>query len=464
MKKITLLLLFVALQNFAQCWQKLSAGDTFTVGIAQNGTLWAWGLNSSGQLGDGTNVDKWQAPAQSSTQTNWKQIATGRQHTLAIKSDGTLWAWGNPAFGQLGLGVVVNSTRTPTQVGTDTDWVQIAASNNHSLAIKSNGSLWGWGSNEVGVLGDGTTVNKNVPVQIGNNTDWAAIKTSSTFSIGLKTNGLLFAWGDDSSGQLGNGGSNTSSLVPTQVVGNSYVAISSTVSSAAALKNDGTLWTWGSNSYGNLGQGNFSALYNTPTQVGTDTNWSKIATGPDHLLALKTDNTLWACGRNHRGQLGNNSLNIRTVLTQINSGTQYSDIIAGNNTGSNGTSGFSLAIKIDGNLQAWGDNDNGQLGIGSRFNFRQTPQDVACPFSFSLSTEKLVYDIVSVYPNPTKGMITIDSNSNFEVDVYDILGKKINQFKNPKTIDISSFNQGTYFFKFLDTETKHSFTKQIIKK
>ena len=465
MKNLFLLLSFftIGFLNAQTCWKQLSAGAEFTAGIANDGTLWAWGLNSSGQLGDGTTIDKWQNVNQSDTGTNWDKIATGGLHCIAIKTDGTLWAWGNPAFGRLGLGNVINLVTSPTQIGTDTDWVSVTAGDSNSFAIKSNGTLWAWGLNDSGQLGDGTFVNKNVPTQIGTATDWAQVKAGAAHTIALKTNGNLWAWGLDNSGQLGVGAENNSTTTPIQVPNTQFLEIATGQISSYGIKADGTLWAWGSNSYGNLGIGN-TVSQQQPVQVGTDTDWIKISSGITHVLALKTNNTLWAWGRNHRGQIGNNSLNFVSSPLQINAGTFYTTVIADCNIGGNNANySFSMAIKTDGNLQSWGDNERGQLGIGSRFNFRQIPQEVACPVI--LSNTDLDEKQFTVYPNPSNGIFYFNNINliEFEAVIFDSLGKQIARFKNKDVVDISNVSKGIYFVKINDFQNQKTFTIKIVK-
>ena len=465
MKNKLLLLSFftIGFLNAQTCWKQLSAGAEFTAGIANDGTLWAWGLNSSGQLGDGTTTDKWQNLNQSSSLTNWDKIATGGIHCIAIKTDGTLWAWGNPSFGRLGLGNINNLVITPTQIGVDNDWVAVAAGDASSFAIKSNGTLWAWGVNENGQLGDGSFVNKNIPTQIGTATDWAQVASGGGHTLALKTNGNLWAWGNDTSGQLGINGQNNTTSTPIQVPNAQFNQIACGFISSYGIKSDGTLWAWGSNTYGNLGIGN-TTLQQTPVQVGTDTDWIKVSSGLTHVLAIKSDSTLWAWGRNHRGQIGNNSLDFVSSPVQINSGTQYTTVIADCNIGGNNSNySFSMAIKTDGNLQSWGDNERGQLGIGSRFNFRQTPQDVACPVA--LSTTDFDEKQFTVYPNPSNGIFYFNNSNSieFEAVIFDSLGKQIARFKNKEVIDISNVSKGIYFVKINDFQNQKTFTFKIVK-
>ena len=185
-------------------WDLVDAGSWHTVALKLDGTLWAWGSNWLGQLGDSSTVDR-NSPVKIGTDTNWKSIAAGWGHTLALKSDGTLWAWGNNATGELGDGTDNNIKTYPVRIGSDNDWTSISTGQDHALALKSDGTLWAWGNNDYGQLGDGTTIHKNYPVKISTETDWISIAARGNHSIALRSNGTLWAWGNNFNGQLGDG-------------------------------------------------------------------------------------------------------------------------------------------------------------------------------------------------------------------------------------------------------------------
>lgn len=193
-------------------WDNADAGYGHSVAVKADNTLWAWGINDKGQLGDGTNVDK-DIPTKIGEEPNWGQVSAGGRHTVALKKDGTLWAWGWNLYGQLGDGT--NADRwSPVPIGSPDDrWIAISAGKHHTLALKSDHSLWAWGRNTYGQLGDGTNIDRNEPVQVGFGEEWQSISAGGEFSVAIKSDGSLWTWGDNSGGQLGDG-TRTGSNIP----------------------------------------------------------------------------------------------------------------------------------------------------------------------------------------------------------------------------------------------------------
>jgi alpha-tubulin suppressor-like RCC1 family protein len=288
-------------------WGSIAAGDAHTAALKSNGTLWAWGGNWDGQLGDGTTVDR-PSPVKIGADDNWVSVKTGTFHTVALKSDGTLWAWGYNVYGQLGYNTTeicfgYTCSTLPKQVGTNNKWVSIAAGGGFTIALRSNGTLWAWGRNDYGQLGDGTNVNKNAPHRIGTDNNWVSIAAGRYHTVALKSDGTLWGWGDNSRGQLGDG-TNVSKLIPTQIdLSNKWVSITAGEYHTIALKSNGTLWAWGDNSYGQIGN-DTNINTNIPVKIGNDRNWISVAAGFYHSIALKADSSLWAWGRNDYGQSG----------------------------------------------------------------------------------------------------------------------------------------------------------------
>jgi alpha-tubulin suppressor-like RCC1 family protein len=342
-------------------FRQVAAGDNHTVVVKRDGSLWAWGFNIYGQLGDGTWANK-SSPVQIGTDTNGQSVTAGSGHTLALKTDGTLWAWGYNYFGQLGDGTVYNSKNSPVQVGTATNWQSVVAGAYQTLALKTDGTLWAWGFNTYGQLGDGTAVNKSSPVQIGTTTNWQSVAAGYGHTVAIKNDGTLWAWGWNPYGQLGDGTTGSESS-PEQIgTTTNWLSVTAGYYHTVALKNDGTLWAWGDNSSGQLGDGS-QVNKSSPVQIGTATNWLFVEAGFAHTMAIKRDGTLWAWGYNSYGQLGDGTTgvpNSKYSPVQIGTATNWQSVVAGYS--------HTAALKNDGTLWTWGRNNYGQLGNGNTNN------------------------------------------------------------------------------------------------
>lgn len=333
-------------------WRVVAAGLIHTLAVKYDGTLWAWGGNGTGQLGRGVgNFDDSLVPIQIGTGTTWVKVCAAGSTSLGIQIDGSLWAWGDGSSGALGLGNTDN-LQVPTRVGTGNDWASVSTSSGHTVAVKTDGTLWAWGANSAGQLGDGTTDDRLSPTQVGTDTNWTSASAGqSNFTLAVKTNGTLWAWGNNSFGQLGTGTGNVS--VPTQVgSATDWASASAGLSHSIAVKTTGQLWAWGDNAFGQLGRGNTNSA-TSPVRIGSATDWAKVSAGDYHSAAIKTSGQLWAWGNNGSGQVGDGSTVDRLSPVRVGTATDWQSVSAGSGFNA-GTSGQppSAEIAVSGNSQS----------------------------------------------------------------------------------------------------------------
>ena len=343
--------------------------------------LMAFGRNSKGALGQ-NNTTYYSSPVQIPG-TTWNTLwrSGGFEYgdvSMATKTDGTLWAWGYNAQGQLGT----NNTTTyssPVQVGGDSTWSHGTQGYDIVLSIKTDGTLWGWGEQGGGGLGINDRTTYSSPKQVGGGTDWSKV-ASGAASYGIKTDGTMYAWGGNANGQLGqNQSAPNARSSPVQIPGTTWANCSSFSEGCYAVKTDGTLWAWGGGHHGTLANntGGVPAKQSSPIQIGSETNWStsdgKILQAGLFGAAINTDGELFTWGHNNHGCLGHNNTTEYSSPTQI-PGTWGSVHRAGR-SGPGGQS--MMAIKTDNTLWGWGSNtgwSSGCLGQNDTINYSSPVQ------------------------------------------------------------------------------------------
>ena len=321
--------------TYGSKWKLVSGGGYHTAAVKTDGTLWLWGHNSNGQLGDNTITQR-SSPVQTVTfDTNWKLVACGNYHTAAIKTDGTLWTWGQNNNGQLGDNTTTNRSSPVQTVTFGTNWKLVSCGRYYTAAIKTDGTLWSWGNNSnAGSLGDNTRTNRSSPVQtVTFGTNWKLVSCGREHTAAIKTDGTLWTWGRNAEGQLGdNTTTGKSSPVQTVTFATNWKFVSSSTCGyhTAAIKTDGTLWTWGRNTNGQLGD-NTNTGRSSPVQTVTfGTNWKSLSCGGLHTFAIKTDGTLWGWGVNSLGMLADNTTTPKSSPIQtIAYGTNWKLVAGG---------------------------------------------------------------------------------------------------------------------------------------
>ena len=345
--------------------------------------VWGWGANAYGEIGDGTTTNG-SAPVPTLNLPNGATVvAAGARHTLALLGDASVVAWGRNSAGELGNGGTANSS-VPVAVsgfGAGSNVVALAGGappitltsptgDGHSMALKSDGSVFGWGNNTSGEVGNGTassTVDVLVPtavVGLGAGSGVVAIAAGASHSMALKSDGTVLTWGNNNSGQLGNG-TTTDSPTPVTVsglgAGSGVIAISAGSAFSVVLKSDGTVLTWGNNASGQLGNNSAPTDSATPVVVSGLGGVAAVAAGDAFMVALNSTGTLKAWGNNSSGQLGDGTAPTDHAVPVNVSGITGASGVAAISVGHS----HAVARTSSGTMYAWGRNASGQLGDGT---------------------------------------------------------------------------------------------------
>ena len=341
-------------------WSVIAAGQAHSLALAGDSTLWGWGDNQYGQLNPADPNSSLASPTLLSSELDWSRIGAGYYHTLVIKNNRTLWAWGNNDYGQLGVG----NTDYPaafTLVNTDSDWSIVTAGEYHSIGLKTNLTIWSWGINRwyveyrfewesCGQLGLGDSIDRYTPTQIGTTSDWSSISCGGRHTIAIKTNKTLWGWGWNYNSQLESGSTNRTT--PRQIGNNpEWMVVSANYDQSYAVKTNGTLLGWG---------------WLVPN-LGADTDWLMVsAGGSDYntapfVLAMKQNRTLWSRGYNTYGQLGLGDYSSRTAPVQITYPSEpWSMFVTGGQ--------HAIGQTTNGEIWVWGGNTFSQLGLGTEYS------------------------------------------------------------------------------------------------
>lgn len=337
----------------------LGSPSRTSAGQATRGRVKAWGSNGSGQLGNG-GTDPEHSPIFVPNLDNVKNLDSGCQHVLALKRNGTVRAWGSNNDGQLGNDDAPNNSPIPVAVSGLDNVKAVSAGGSHSLALKTNGTVRAWGSDDDGELGNNSPLNaRPVPIKVDDLNHVRAIAAGQNVSYALKLNGTVWSWGLNDSGQLGNSDMPNNSPVPVKVKKLDNVNTIATNCSgfhALAVKKNGTVWAWGYGGDGVLGNGSTDNS-DVPVRVSLLDEVKDVSGGYIFSLALKKNGTVWSWGENGDGALGTGNEDDSYVPVRVKNLRRVKEIAAG---GSHG-----LAIRRNGEVKAWGWNIAGQLGDGS---------------------------------------------------------------------------------------------------
>ncbi|MFS4459119.1 RCC1 domain-containing protein [Bdellovibrio sp. HCB2-146] len=342
-------------------WAKVVGEANFSFGITEDGALWYWGNDGRGSFVHGNGVNNlYSSPVRLGTAT-WTDIALSEDTALAIKSDGTLWGWGRNYTDAFPINVASDAVSLPLiAAGAGNPWVSVSANyaqgaGSNTIGIRSDGYGYVFGSNNDYQLGLGDNTKRSAVVQIGPGFSSAAVGRRHSMFI---SSGTLKGVGHQQYGALGNG-VKTDTFVSTPVTigaANNWSAVAAGNECTVLIKSTGTLWFTGIGTDGTSGLNNTNDV-STPLQIGSQSTWSKISLMDRHVLAVKTDGSLWTWGKNNLGQLGNGNTTYQSSPVRVGALTTWSQAAAGTET--------SLGIMTDGSLWAWGDNNNGALGIGN---------------------------------------------------------------------------------------------------
>ena len=333
----------------------VSAGHQHSCRVDADGSASCWGANTDGQLGDGTSKRR---PVQTAVSGGgaWSTITTGEFNTCGVQRDGSLWCWGDNQLGQLGNGTASTfDQRTPSRVGSDSDWQRVVLGKYFACATKTDATAWCWGYGGRGELGNGTTENRHVPTQLEG--EWSQLAAGDSHACGIRTDRSLWCWGSGGNGQLGLGdrdlGSEQRLTEPARVGDQEWSELAAAFYQSCAIRQDGTLWCWGFGSSGALGNGTTDFKVTAPRQAGTATDWESITTAQGKSCGLRADGQPWCWGNSAFPEPQTAPTVVPTVVP---TDLRFAQLDAG--------SSHTCGTTLDGATACWGYNNDGQLGNG----------------------------------------------------------------------------------------------------
>jgi alpha-tubulin suppressor-like RCC1 family protein len=430
--KSAILLLFVlfSINIYPQCWSKIANGFAHTLAIDTDGNLWAWGYNNHGQLGN-NSITSSNTPIIISDAGGWTDIAAGHMFSMGIK-EGYIYTWGDNSYGQLGNGNT-NDLHIPTKMGISNQWTQVFAGNMHALALKQV-DLYVWGRNTSGELGLGISDQYVASPKHIEHNYWRTVAAGNGYTIGIKSDGSLWATGTNQKGQLGLGDENNRNVFTRIGISTDWTQIATGAEHVLALTNQNCLYTWGYNFYGQLGNGN-NTNYNTPQYIVGNT-WNKISAGANHSGGINTSGLIFTWGRNLNGQLGKGNTDDKNTPTIVGSNANWSDINLGKGN-------YTIAIKPTKEYWAAGYNANGQLGNGNNSTLLNLTHIQNCLVS-TIRNEELN---TCIYPNPFCDLVHLhaDINQLSKITILDNTGRIIDKLTpSTTTLNLSHLNKGMY--------------------
>ena len=355
----------------ARDWTTVSAGGAHTCATRAGRGLWCWGSNFAGQLGDGTVIQRDQpvrvgaeptwtgvatsmvmvmvpmddepseqtgrscgicgdgtttssgtrpVPGRVGTDATWAQVSVGRPHACAVRPR-TLWCWGLNDYGQLGDGSSVDR-RTPVRVGTDANWASVTTGDGFTCAVRTTHTLWCWGRNDYGQLGDGTDTNRRAPHRVGTAANWASVSAGPSGACAVRTTHTVWCWGRGISDWYRDGTTNRVLTAMVRIGTDAdWASVSSAGTSACGIRRDRSLWCWPTDG---------SPADRVPARVGAEADWASVAVGSDHTCAVRVTHTLWCWGRNDVGQLGDGTTRSRPAPLRVGTDANWAGVSVGN--------------------------------------------------------------------------------------------------------------------------------------